>query len=107
MITFDKFKEVEIKVGTIVSAEKVEGADKLLKLMINVGEENPRQILAGIAQFYSPESLMGKQLPVVVNLEPKTFKGLESQGMILAADGEGRPILLHPDKEVPPGSIVK
>ena len=107
MISFEDFKKVEIKIGTIVSAEKIDGADKLLKLMINLGNPEPTQILAGIAQFYDPATLVGKQLPVVVNLEPRVLKGYSSNGMILAADGNGQPIILHPEKEVPPGSIVK
>ncbi len=105
MITFEDFAKLEIKIGIIVSAEKVEDADKLLKLEIDLGEEK-RQVVSGIADWYSPEDLVGKQVPVLTNLEPRTFKGVESQGMILAAGGDTA-ILLHPDKEVPPGTKVK
>jgi tRNA-binding EMAP/Myf-like protein len=66
-----------------------------------------RQIVAGIAQFYTPESLIGKECPFAYNLAPRTLKGLESQGMILCPDNNGSPVLLHPDIEIPPGSIVK
>ena len=104
-IKFEDFKKLDIRIGKIISAEKVENADKLLKLKISFGKEK-RQIIAGIAESYSPEDLIGKQIPVLFNLETKKLKGLESQGMILAADSEGKPILLHPDKEVPPGSVV-
>ena len=106
MITFEDFKKLEIKIGKILSAEKIPEADKLIKLEIDLGEEK-RQVVAGIAQFYEPEYLIGKEIPVVVNLEPRKLKGVESQGMILAASAEGIPVLLCPEKDVPPGSIVK
>lgn len=105
-IKFDQFKTLEIRIGRVVAAEKVEGADKLLKLQVDFSLEQ-RQIVSGIAEFYSPESLVGKKFPFLVNLEPRKFKGVESQGMILAVDAEGQPVLLSPDKEVPEGSIVK
>ena len=107
MISIDDFKKLEIKIGKIIAAEKVEGSSKLLKLLFDFGSEQ-RQILAGIAQAYPDVSLLiGKQIPVLVNLEPKMLMGQESQGMILAADSNGEPVLLHPDKEVLPGSIVR
>lgn len=105
MITFEDFAKLEIKIGTITSAEKVEDVDKLLKLEVDLGEEK-RQVVSGIADWYKPEDLVGKQVPVLMNLEPRTFKGVESQGMILAT-GEDTAILLHPDKEVPPGTKVR
>ena len=105
-VTYDEFKKLNIRIGKIVSAEKVEGADKLIKLQIDFGNET-RQIIAGVAHVYKAEELVGKEVPVVVNLEPKKFRGLESQGMILAADDDGKPVLLTPDKEVATGSIVK
>lgn len=107
MITIDDFKKLEIKIGKVKSVEKVEGADKLLKFIFDLGGEE-RQILSGIAQFYTDlESLVGKEMPILVNLEPRVIRGLESRGMVLCADMEGRAVLLHPDQEVPPGSIVK
>jgi len=106
MITFDDFKRLDIRIGRVISAERVEGTDKLLKLEIDLGTEK-RQLVAGIAEFFQSEQLIGKELPVLVNLEPRKIRGIESKGMILAVDIEGRPILLGPEEEVPPGSIVR
>ena len=106
MITFDDFKRLDIRIGRVISAERVEGTDKLLKLEIDLGTEK-RQLVAGIAEFFQPEQLIGKELPVLANLEPRKIRGIESKGMILAVDIEGRPILLGPEEEVPPGSIVR
>lgn len=115
MATIDDFKKLEIKIGKVISAEKIEGSDKLLKLMFDFGTEHGstelttrRQIIAGIAESYPDfESLVGKEMPVIVNLEPRTLRGHESQGMILAASSEDGAVILNPEKEVPPGSIVK
>ena len=104
-INFEDFKKIDIRVGKIISAEKIEGSDKLLKLQVDFGEEK-RQIVSGIAQFYEPDSLIGKECPFAFNLAPKSLMGVESQGMILAADDDG-PVLMSPDKEIKPGSIVK
>ena len=106
-ISFEEFKKVEIKIGTVLSVERLEGSDKLLKLMFDLGTGQPVQILAGIAQFYELEFLVGKQMPVVVNLEPRLLLGFHSNGMILAADGDGRPVILNPAQAVPPGSMVR
>jgi methionine--tRNA ligase beta chain len=106
MISFDDFKKVELKVAKILEAERVENSEKLLKLKVDLGEEE-RQIVAGIGKAYSPEELIGKEIVIVANLEPRALMGIESNGMLLAADGEGIPILLTPDREVSPGSIVK
>ena len=106
MITFDDFKKLEIRIGKITSAEKVEGADKLLKLEVDLGEAK-RQLVAGIAQYYKPQELIDKQIPVLVNLEPRKIMGIESQGMLLAVLEREKPILLHPDEEVSPGSIIQ
>lgn len=107
MVTIDDFKKLEIMIGTVVSVEKVTDADKLLKFVFDIGGEK-RQILAGIAEFYPDlDSLVGKQIPVLVNIEPRMMRGLESQGMIMAADDNGTAVLLHPDREIPPGSTVK
>ncbi len=107
MISFDDFKKCEIKIGTIISAEKVEGADKLLKLMFDIGGTEPVQILSGIAQFYDPSVLVGRQVPLIVNLEPRTLKGQVSNGMMLAVVVDDKPMLLYPESQVPPGSIVR
>ena len=108
MINIDQFKAVEAKIGTILSAEKVENADKLLKLSVDFGEETgPRQILSGIAEYYTPEALVGKQCPFITNLEPRTIRGFESNGMILAGGLSEGITLLHPDKTVPPGTMLR
>lgn len=108
MATIDDFKQIEMKVGTIRAAEYIEGADKLLKLTVDFGEAEPRQILSGIREYYALEQLIGKQCPFVTNLEPRTLRGLTSYGMILAVGtGEGGAVLLHPDREVPPGSTLR
>jgi methionyl-tRNA synthetase len=91
-ITIDDFLKVELKVGEIVVAERIPKADKLLRFEINLGEEKPRQILAGLAEYYEPETLVGRKVVVVANLKPRKMRGLESQGMICAAsleDGTG------------------
>lgn len=107
-ITFDEFKKADIRIGTILSAEKVPDADKLLKLMINVGEENPRQILSGIAMHYEdPQVLVGKQVPVLMNLPTRTIRGLESQGMVLYAVGADFLTTVSPARDVPPGTPVQ
>ncbi|MBI4118566.1 MAG: methionine--tRNA ligase subunit beta [Parcubacteria group bacterium] len=106
-VTIDDFKKLNIRIGKVVSAEKVPDADKLIKIIFDFGGEQ-RQIMAGIAEFIEdPASLIGKEVPVIVNLAPRMLRGYESQGMMLAADNAGRPTLLHPAEEVPPGSIVK
>ena len=105
MISFDDFQKLDIKIGTILEAEKVEGADKLLKLKVDLGDEQ-RILVAGIAETYQPENIIGKQIPILINLEPKKLRGIESQGMILAVETDGKATLIHPDKNVPNGSRV-
>jgi methionyl-tRNA synthetase len=107
LITIDKFFETELKVGTIQAAERVPKSEKLIKLSIDLGEETPRQIVAGIGIAYQPEDLVGKQVTVVANLQPAKLMGVESQGMVLAASIDGKPVLLHPDTQVPAGTKVK
>ena len=108
MITYDDFSKMDIRIGTIVSAEKVEGADKLLRLEVEIGEEKPRQLVAGIAQHVADISaLVGKQIPILANLESRMLRGVESQGMILAASDEDGIVLLHPVRPLTPGSKVK
>lgn len=88
-ISIDDFKKVEIRIGKIMSAERIEGSDKLLKLKVNFGSED-RQVLSGIAAYFpNPEDLVGKQCPFVTNLAPRMMMGLESQAMILATGGDG------------------
>lgn len=105
MITFADFQKMDIRMATIVEAEKVAGADKLLKLTVDVGEEK-RQVVAGIAQQYETKDVIGKQVPVLCNLEPAKIRGVESNGMILCA-AIPEPVLLSPVKKVPNGSKVK
>lgn len=137
MITYDDFKKVEMKAGTIVSAEIVEGADKLYKFMVDFGlkpsqgdgspkgdsaldkpdqpeaglgeEKDVRQILSAIREYFpDPEFFPGKQFMFVTNLEPRTIRGLESNGMILAVDGEdGNPVFVTPKEAVPNGSAMR
>lgn len=106
MISFDDFKKLDIRIGKIIAAERVQDTEKLLKIEIEVGTEK-RQLVAGIAQSYEPDALIGKEIPVLLNLEPRTIRGVESHGMILAAVMDGKAVLMHPDKEVPPGSIIR
>lgn len=161
MVTIDDFAKLEFKVGTVISAEEIEGSDRLLKLQVDFGpkvlveennesdtsseilqsvqddngtdaesaeviqnedntievtdtvepvEENPneiRQILSGIKQWYKPEDLVGKQFVFITNLAPRKMMGLESQGMIMAAEGEDRPAPLMPSERVPNGSKIR
>ena len=132
-VSYEEFKKMDMRVGTIKSAEPVEGADKLLKCMIDFGEteaapipevadgaEMPtegiptltpklRQIVSGIREFFPEyEQLVGKQVLYIINLEPRTIRGVESQGMLMAVDGkDGKPVFLTPETEVTPGSQVR
>ena len=106
MINFEEFKKVDLRVAKIISAEAVEGSEKLLKLQVDLGEEK-RQIIAGIAKQYKPEELIGCEIVVVANLEPRVLFGLESQGMLLAASDESGPVILIPEKEVLSGTKIK
>lgn len=114
MITIDDFKKLNIVVGTIESAEYIEGSEKLLKFMINIGpsassgQAETRQILGGLKPSYTPEELIGKQVLILENLEPRKLMGLESQGMILCpSDEDGKPVIVQPLKNVPNGAIIK
>lgn len=105
-ITIDAFKNVEIKLGRILAAERVPETDKLIKLSVDVGEETPRQIVSGIAAYVeSPESLVGRMFPFVTNLAPRMLKGLESNGMLLAAHSDDDIFsFVITEKELPPGT---
>jgi methionyl-tRNA synthetase len=105
-ILYDDFAKLDLRVGTVTTCEKVEKADKLLKLTIDLGTET-RTIVSGIALHYKPEEMVGKQVVVVINLAPRKMKGIESQGMILTAeDKDGKLRLLNPEERVSPGSSV-
>lgn len=111
MINLEDFKKLDLRIAKVISAEKVENSEKLIKLEIDLGDnypENPkRTLLAGISKFYNPDDLVGKQIVMVANLEPKAMMGMESQGMLLAAVEDGKPILLKPESEVSPGAKVQ
>lgn len=108
MINIDEFKKIEIKIGEILTAEKVEGTDKLVRFTVDFKEEVPRQILSGIAlHFPDPQALVGKKFPFVTNLEPRTIRGHESNGMIMAvSDSEGGFALLEPTSPIIAGSQI-
>ncbi|MFY9609983.1 MAG: methionine--tRNA ligase [Blastocatellia bacterium] len=109
IITIDDFVKVELRAATVLEAERVPKADRLLRLQVDLGEEKPRQLLAGIAQHYAPEDVVGRKIIVVSNLAPRKLRGLESNGMLLAASiGEdGRPVLATFAEEVPNGARLK
>ncbi len=114
-VTYDEFKKMDMRVGTIRSVVPVEGADKLLQCQIDFGEHDAegvvmlRQIVSGIREFYPEyEKLVGKQVLYIVNLEPRTIRGVESRGMLMAVDGkEGTPVFLTPEVEIAPGARVR
>lgn len=108
MITYDDFTKIEVKMGKVITAEKVPETDKLLKLEVDFNEENKRTIVSGIAHAVKPEEIIGLTLPFVTNLEPRTIRGIESQGMIMVAvDKDDLPVLLTPKKDIEPGSVVR
>jgi len=109
MITIEDFKKVDIAVGKILSAEKVLDTDKLLKLSVDLGEENPRQIISGISLYFPDHTvLIGKKCMFVANLEPRMIRGLESNGMLLAVSTEdGRFSLLSPNDDIPVSTRAK
>lgn len=106
MISFDDFKKVELRTARVLEAARVEGSEKLLKIKVSLGQEE-RQIIAGIGKAYDPAALVGKNIVVVANLEPRNLMGLESRGMLLAASGENGPAILVPEREIPPGTEVR
>ena len=106
MINIGQFQEIELRTATIVSAERVPETDKLMRLEVDAGDEEPRQLVAGIAEVYAAENLPGRRIVIVANLEPATIRGVESQGMLLAASVDGRPTLVSVPDEVPGGSKV-
>jgi methionyl-tRNA synthetase len=104
-IEYTDFEKVALRVGKVLAAEKHPNADKLLVLTVDLGEEKPRTICAGIAAFYAPDAIVGKNVVVVANLAPRKLRGVESNGMILATGPEAA--LLTPIKDVAPGTVVK
>ncbi len=106
MLSFDRFKELDLRLARIMDAAKVEGTTKLIRMTIDLGDGDQRQLIAGIAEGYAAEELVGKTIVVVANLEPAKIRGIESQAMLLAAVGDGGISLVGPDKELPPGTRV-
>jgi len=106
-ISIEEFERLDIRVGKVLKAERVPGSRKLIRLEVDVGEGEPRQLVAGIAGFYEPEELVGMSIIVLANLKPKKIMGVESRGMLLAADVDGRPVLLTVAGEAPPGARVR
>ena len=113
MVNYDDFSKIELKTAKVLEASRVEGSEKLLKLILDAGDKDEagvlinRQVIAGIGKSYEPENLVGKQIVIVANLEPRQLMGLESNGMILAASDENGIAVLMPDKEMKPGSGIK
>ena len=107
LLSIDEFARIEFKVGTIHTAEAHPNADRLVVLRVDLGEGNDRQIVAGIRAAYAVEELVGRQVVVVANLKPAKLRGIESQGMLLAAGGSDVASILTPYRPVAPGSVVK
>lgn len=106
-VSIEEFQKIDLRVGKIISAEKIENADKLLKLLVDLGNEK-RTLIAGIAKSYKPEELINKNVVVLANLKPKVIRGVESKGMLLAAiDKNENPILLTVDKDVEVGAKIR
>ncbi|MDP2656124.1 MAG: methionine--tRNA ligase subunit beta [bacterium] len=105
VISIDDLVKIDLRIGTIKSAERVEGSEKLLKLSVDCGEQE-RQIVAGIGKRYMSEDLIGMQILLVLNLAPRIMMGLESQGMLLASDDEDGPVLITPATVVRPGATL-
>jgi len=107
MITFNDFEKLDIRIGEITSVEKVANTDKLLKFVFDAGDRKI-QIIAGMREFFPDESvLIGKQMPILVNIEPREFRGQKSEGMIIATDLDDKPVFIVPEKKVPPGTPVR
>ncbi len=105
--TIDDFQKIEICLGTVISVDVVEGADKLFILQVDLGEETPRQILSGIREYVTADDLLGKQFPFVTNLAPRMLRGHESQGMILAGSAGDKFSLLVPTNLLPNGTRLR
>lgn len=108
MISYDDFKKVEMKIGKLLSVERVEGSDKLLKLSVDFDEEIPRQVISGIGKYFPElEVLIGKQYAFVTNLEPRSIMGFESQAMIIAASTDTNIAFFDTEEAIPPGTLLK
>lgn len=105
-VPFAEFQKIDLRVGKVKNVEEVEGLDRIYKLEIDIGGRKTRTILAGVKEYLQPYELLGKSVVVVANLEPKDVRGVLSEGMLLAAEVDGRPILLVPEEEVKPGTPI-
>ena len=105
-IAYPDFKKVNLRVGVVTAIEDHPNADKLYVMKVDIGEEQPRQLVAGLRPYYAKEALLGKRIIVVANLQPAVLRGIESNGMLLAAQSGDRVILLTTDSEIPPGSPI-
>ena len=105
-ISFEDFTKLEMRIARIIKVEEVEGADKLYKITLDVGELGERVVAGGFKPFYDPSEMKGKLVPYLANLEPRVIRGIESQGMIVAA-GDKEAVLLTADKEIKPGEVVR
>jgi methionyl-tRNA synthetase len=107
-IGIEDFSKVELRVGLVLSAERVKGADKLMHMKVDIGEAEPRSIVAGIAEAYTPEQLVNRKVVIVANLQPRKLRGIESNGMIVAASVEGgKPVLAGFHEDIPVGARLK
>ena len=113
-ISLDEFSRVALHVAKVLEASRIEGSEKLLKLSVDAGDKDStglsisRQVIAGIGRAYEPEALVGKEIIIIKNLEPRMMMGQESQGMLLAAtNSEGLPVILIPEREVEPGAKIR
>jgi len=107
-IGIEDFGKVDLRVGEVKFAERVKGSDKLLHMKVDIGEAEPRTIVAGIAEAYTPEQMLGRKIVIVANLQPRKLKGIESNGMVVAASVEGgKPVLAGFHEEIPVGARLK
>lgn len=106
MITIQDFQKIDLRIAEVLEAEEITESEKLIKLKVSTGEEE-RIIVAGIKKSYTPEDLIGKQIIIVANLEPKEIQGIQSQGMLLAASEDNEPVLLRPDKKTKNGAHIR
>lgn len=107
LINIDQFAAMDLRIGRVVNCEYKDGSDKLLRLTVDFGEEGQRNILSGIKQWYKPAQLIDKDFLFIINLEPRKMMGEESQGMILAAEGNKKPLPLKPLSKANPGAAIR
>lgn len=107
MLSIDDFQKMELRTAKVLSCEEHPNADKLLVLKVDVGEEEPRQLVAGLKQWYQPDDLVGRDVVIVANLEPATLRGVQSNGMLLAAQDGDEVIVVSPEKPIKPGAVVR